>query len=245
MVYKKNYLSDVIFKLHFPVILGLVENAPKEFQDKIIKNFPILEPIQQVQIHIENRGLEFNTERKNRTVWKFKSKDGSANIELDYESLAIIQNKYTDFTTFRELVSTISSIFFTIYPDIVIKRLGLRYINQIKLTEKDFFVWDKYINENFISFLNFVDDKNNLRRILSTIELDNGNDSNLIIKYGIFNSTYPGKITQKEFILDYDCYTNIEFENTKLLEKCDEFHKTIIQNFEKSILDDFRGKLNE
>lgn len=238
--YKRNYLSDVIFKIDFPVILELTENPPRQFQNKIINDFPILEPIKQIDIEIKRQ----ETTQVLSTLWKFKNEDNSNLIELKINSLAVIQKKYTDYQDFKKLINIANKAIFDIYPITKINRLGLRYINQINLEEPKFFEWEDYINNSLLGGLKFIKIKNKIRRIMQSIRITPEEDIILNLVSGIFNSTYPGKIVKKEFILDYDCFTKIQFDKETLEKKVDKFHKIIVKYFKKSITDKFRKKLN-
>lgn len=244
MVYKKSFLSDVVFKINFPALLTLLDESPKKFQEAVIEDFPILEPLQQLEFKIENKLMDVASKKASRTIWKFKNKDNSESIELEYESLAIICKKYTDYSSFKTRVSKVLKIFFNLYPQIVIKRLGVRYINQIKLQEREFFNWKKYLNNNLIMNLDFITKKEQIKRAINTFEISCDEDTTLIFRYGIFNETYPGRVTKKEFVLDYDCYTAVELESEQAVKKMDDFHKIIKTYFDKSIKSAFEAILN-
>lgn len=241
--YHNNYLTDVIAKINFPILLDLVNNSPKDFQDKIISNFPILEPIKQFGVKIENKGDNFTAEKENRTVWRFKSKDGNKIVELDFESMAFVLKKYSNYTDFRSEFSTLFDSLMSAYPNILINRFGLRYINLVNLNETNFFEWASYINSDMVKNLDFIEDKSQIRRAMGAFELKCDEDSLLNVKYGMINTSYPNPIIKKEFILDFDCYTQVQFEKENMLSNMDKYHTYIKTYFEKSITESLRTKL--
>lgn len=242
--YTTNFLSHVIFRIDFSIILDLVDNLPREFQNKILNSYPILEPIQQFLVKIENNGSNINTIPKNKTTWRFKTNDDDHFVELDSEFLTIVSKKYTNFTSFKKNLSQILSVFLETYPNVVIKRLGLRYINQIHLEDTDYFHWHNYINETLIKNIDFIEDKNTLRRLMQIYEIKPEEDTHLTLKCGIFNSSYPAQISKNEFTLDYDCYSQVEIFASEILNRLSKFNEIITIYFEKSITDAFRKKLN-
>lgn len=242
--YRKNFLSDVILKINFPVILEISEGTPSAFQKKIQDNFPILEPLQEIELKIENKGMDVTQQKSNRTVWKFRNKESTEFVELDYQSLAIIIKKYTDYNTLKTKAENIFSTLFQLYPNIVVSRLGLRYINKVTLEGIGFFSWTDYLNPSLIKNIDFFNDKTKIRRLLTVSELAIDEDSVLGFQYGILNSTYPSPIVKKEFYLDYDCYTKIQFEKEDLMLKVDKYHQYIKDNFEASITDTLRKVLS-
>lgn len=246
MIYKKNFLSNVIFRIDFPVIKELAEKLPAGLKDEILKDYPKLDPIEQVGIHIENKGGDFKAEKETKITWKFKSKYEKLFVEIDPEYLAVISQEYSNYPNFRKKIENITKKFFSIYPDIKINRLGLRYINEIIMeNEKDFFNWGKYINANLVKNIDFITDKQSIRRTMQKMELACNEEIMLRFICGIFNKTYPGQVVKKEFILDYDCYTKVSFDKEKLFERLDKFNKILSDYFEKSITENFRRILNE
>lgn len=242
--YHKNYLSDVIFKINFPLILDLVDNSPKQFQSEIIGDYPILEPIKQYGVKIEAKGDVFKAEKDMRTLWRFKSKDGTRFIEFDSESIALVFKKYINYHEFKETVGKITEILYRIYPNIIVNRLGLRYINLINLDGNDFYSWNRYINNDLIKTINFIEDKTQTRRLITQIEIKCDDDSTLNFKSGIFNTSYPNQVIKKEYILDYDCYMNVPLEKEVVLPKLDIIHSYVTSYFEKSIKPAFRTLLS-
>lgn len=242
--YKKNFLTDVLFKINFSILLSLNNETPEEFQKKIIEDFPVLEPIQGVDIKIDLR-LQSSTSTPIPITWTFSNTDKSFLIELTSSSLAVINKKYKNIETFNAVVSKILNAFFSVYSQVLITRVGLRYINQIKLDEKDFFEWKNYLNGSLISHLSFIEKPEVIRRSFNRFDLKIDDDTNLLFQYGIHNETFPEKITKKEFALDFDCYSQIQVEKEQVMAKLDEFHKIIKDFFEKSIEDGFRKKLDD
>ena len=242
--YKKNFLTDVIFRVDFPIILDIAENTPKEFQNKIMNDFPTLEPIQQFGVRIEKKDLDINTFPANKTTWRFLSSNKNYLIELDSEFLAVVCKKYDNFTDFKKTVFKILKSFVHLYPKLVINRLGLRYINQIQLEEADFFIWQSYLNKSLITNLDFFENKNDLRRAMQVYEITLEDEVNINFKCGIFNSSFPAPINKKEFTLDYDCYTRTQLPSDQVIDKLTKFNEIIGKYFERSITNKLREVLN-
>lgn len=243
--YKKNFITSVIFRIDFPLILQIKEETPKEFQNKILSAYPILEPIQNIEVHIQDDENGFSSNKDISTTWNFYTSDKNAWIELSSNHLALVTKKYTEFSAYFESIKKIIDAFNSCYENILINRIGLRYVNQIKLSETDIFEWKKYINEELLGGLNLSEDKNNLKRIMQSTEIKVDEDTDIKIINGIYNSLYPSTIKQKEYVLDFDCYSQIETEKEKICEKIESYHSTIEDYFEKNITDEFRKHLND
>lgn len=244
ITYKKNYLTQVIFKVNFPLIAELTKDVPPDFKEKVSVNFPILEPVKMSNIKVDATPGEVKTEREEMTIWRFKDKEERVFIELNCDYLAIVIKNYINYSEFEKIISDITTIFFDIYKDLVINRLGLRYINQIKLEEKTLYDWTGYLDSSLIANLGFVEKQDSIRRAMSFLEIAIDEETKLRLQYGVFNSTYPGKLLNKEFVLDYDCSTEVQFDKKNLNEKSKKFNDIITEYFEKSIEDNFRSNLN-
>ena len=239
--YQKNFLSNVIFRIDFPVLLDLEKNKPAEFQSKIIEDFPILEPLQQIEI---KPGEKIDDSLAMPAVWSFSNKEKNQKIELTsyYMSFSIFNFSYTTFNDFKEKIEKLLESFFECYSISIINRIGLRYINEIKIEEANPLNWNEYINSNLVDGLNFFEDKTKLRRIYNITTASVGGDDFLNLKYGIFNSKYPAEIVDKEFVLDYDCYSRA-IEKEGVVAKLTAFNTIITEYFEKSIMEEFRTKI--
>jgi uncharacterized protein (TIGR04255 family) len=242
--YKKNFLTDVILRLDFPPIPNRGdEDPPTTFEQKIIANFPIKEPVKGFVLTMENKEGDFTAERKEETVWRYKANDGKSLVEFKHDFLTIASKDYKDYSSFKVIAEKILKSFFESYEVKTINRMGLRYIDRIVLEEKDIFEWKEYLNADLLQGLNFFEDKKQVRRAMQVIESAPEPDTNLTFKYGIFNSWYPNELLQKEFFLDYDCYS-FAFPVEEVEKNLDKFNKVATDYFEKSITDKLRAILN-
>jgi uncharacterized protein (TIGR04255 family) len=161
---------------------------------------------------------------------------------IEENNLTLETMEYKDFDNFHNLITVLITKLEEIFPNLVSIRIGLRYVNQIKLDEEDLEFKD-YINENLIKQLEFFD-RSILIRTISSMEISR-DDYNLIFKFGIPNSTYPNNIIRKEFVLDYDCYTKESLNKDEVIENVKIFKEAIKEIFENSIEDKLREKMNE
>lgn len=243
--YNKNFLADVIFRIDFAPITALVQGEePTAFEEKINSIYSIKEPLKQVGFRVENNNGELRGMSMEETIWNYKTQDGKVTVELKADFLVVNFKKYVNMLDLKEKVATILEAFFSSYEVTQIERLGLRYVDRIVLPEDtSLFDWSRYLKQNLIKNLDFIEDKNQLRRAMQSFELSLENDTNLNFKCGIFNSWYPDRLLQKEFFLDTDCYTQIAFSKTDINNKLDKFHEICSKFFEDSITQEFRDEV--
>ena len=133
-------------------------------------------------------------------------------------------------------------------PRMEIHRLGLRFINEIKLPEAnagpglgaDF--WERYINPWLLGGLRFAANDGALARHMCSTELNYGTDR-ATFKYGIFNAEYPKPNRRREFILDVDAYCHASLMPADVPAKLDDYHQAAVSVFEAAITDALRERM--
>jgi len=149
-------------------------------------------------------------------------------------------NKYGVFETFKEDVMHVFDAFQAVYKPIDLKRMGLRYVNEIKFSEGNPFDWSNFISDSLLCPLNsFPDNQKRIARSM-TQTIFSRIDHLLRFSCGMFNkSEFPSPISRKEFILDYDCFTE-EVTGGDIGKFLEIFHLDIQTMFENSIKDSLR-----
>ena len=246
-VYKKNFITNVIFKVYFPKILNLSEQKPPIKLQKIFnERFPRLE-VKKIP-HVNTQIMKDSTldiKGTTKILWIFINREKTIKVEIEQDSLSIEYLKYNNFTEFFQTIKSTYKKFIDLYNIKIINRLGLRYINQIKLETGNPLNWDNFINQNLFSISkNFVKEnyRNNISRSMHLLEI-NKEEYKLRFQFGMHNSEYPSPISRKEFILDYDCMSKEEMEIGEVPNKVKMFNAIIYEWFELSIMNDLREEM--
>lgn len=247
IIYKKNFITNVIFRIDFPKILNLSEQkSPSELQKIINEKFPKLEEIKGSQIETKiMKNSTFDIKGITKISWNFSNREETKKVSIDPEFLTIEYLKYENFTEFFKTIKFIFDNFINLYNIKLINRLGLRYINQIKLELGNPLDWNNLIDASLFSVSeNFVKTnyRNNISRSMHFLGI-NEEEYNLIFQFGMHNSEYPSPINRKEFILDYDCMSKEEIDTIEVLNKVEKFNKIIYEWFELSIMNDLRKEM--
>lgn len=243
--YKENYLNSVIFRVDFERRLELEDTIkPTELQKAIIELLPRFKENSAREIFLDVSTNE-KTE-KTTPIWTFSNKEEDLIVNLTSKNIDIELKNYIDFENYKQKIEIIFNAFQRIYKPLI-KRFGLRYINQIHLDEGHPLEWAGFINTSLTSDIdNFIDVKSDISRAMTQI-IFNKTDYKVNFQYGIFNPDYPNKISKKDFILDFDCFTE-NIESDKIFKYLDIFNEEITCLFEKSIEEGLRsemGKQNE
>jgi len=242
-VYKKNFITNAIFKVNFPKI-DLNENPPEDLKKKISTKFPNfnLKKKANVDVRVKN-GKTITTNFNEIISWEFmtepsKEKVNRFIIHPNYFSLEY--ENYSNFKSFNKDIKLVFDVFNEFFPIETVKRVGLRYINQIILDSGKPLEWDKLLHPSLFSIYNgFLSDSDDILRSMHVLELED-NDYFLRFQFGSYNSEYPNPIARKEFVLDYDCFLNEDRTPYEIFKIAEDSNKIIYKWFEKSIKEGLR-----
>ena len=237
--YRTNYLTQVVCQLNFAAIDSINDGSMKAYKDSLGEEYAELANVTQKGIIVQNDGSDLHTEFEDKTIWQIESSDKTHTITVAQESLAITFMKYEKFRSYFEIISKVHSLFFEQFTAIQqIDRLGLRYVNQIKLPEKNI-NWADYINPMLTASLGFVETEK-IRRSMQSMVIDYDDETRINYNFGIFNQYFPAAIVENEFILDLDAYTSSAQKPSECPRLLQQFNKTIAIYFELSITDKLR-----
>lgn len=237
--YKKNFLTQVIYKLNFIPDESITEEGLKTYKKSLGDNYSTLSNIVQQGLLIQGDPSGITTEQNESMVWRIESKDDTHIIEVEKNSFAIVVKNYQHFKDMRIIVENAQSLFIKQFKEIKdVQRLGLRYIDQIKVDKKNV-NWADYINSKLTAHLDFAD-RDTLRRSMHTMVIAYDDETQINLNYGIFNNYFPAPIIDEEFILDFDAYTTFSVQIGDTLTILDKFNTVLTDLFEQSITDKLR-----
>ena len=242
IVYEKNFLKNVIFRVDFLLDEKEFDNLMnKATLDEIKRRFEILEPLQTIKntnfmVDVNTNTINANQNESKKYI--FRKKQGNAALIIDSQSIVIDYTKYLNAEMLLEDIKLLNFIF----AKISISRIGLRYINYIEPTGFGEIDWDKYIH-NSIRESQKIDFGGSL---LQSINVTDIKYDDHIIKFqsGIHNQNFPADRVKDAYVLDFDAFSN-EIKPTEDIEKMiEKWNIQIGKLFEKFITPDFREILN-
>ena len=247
-IYKRNYISNFLIRL------DLGTNLDEGNYDHILKvlsnDYPIYE-----KLDIQNRNIIINKDEPLLSEPEIKvrnvlyNSDRNERITINSDSIIYETIKYTSFSKVKPILE---KIIVSLKEDYGIKnfnRIGLRYVNLIKMPakeKKDIFEWSGYINPDLLLHNDFIKNENILQQI-QTIEFKLDPDNELIcrLQYGIPNRNMPADLMEKIFLIDIDGFTNSMIELEDVINVLDTIHEKNIEIFENCIEDKLRSEMNE
>lgn len=241
--YSKPFLKDVILRVDFATPLPcLAKKLPSKLSKAALASFPVAEPqkVMAQELQFSATGAVSSNSRE-ETQWVFFGKDREKNIVIAPTVLVMRTGVYSTYENMTDNFFSVFSVLAGIEPDMVISRVGLRYINVIELPDGDPLDWNEYIDESFLGIVRGAYKKQNLSRAFHILEYAFGN-INLKCQFGIANPDYPALVKRRQFVIDMDAHSEVSHDVDVLRPVIDDAH-TIIQDFFESAISSNTRKL--
>jgi len=239
--YRTTFLAKVIVRMDYSYpITQLTKTLPNQL--KTIPQFPLSEPKDFIGTEfLISKGV-IKEKATEGTTWFFHSIDRQNTVAIERDNFNISYKAFDSFDVLKQDSLHIAKVLFEVHKDFQGKRLGLRYINEIKLDENTVLDWSEYIDGKLLTQLEFPENPSLICRAFNDLELNCG-DFILKFQYGIRNPDFPARIQRKNFILDYDAYS-LGLQNLEdIAQNLDKLNEAIHQVFEQSICDGLRRKM--
>jgi uncharacterized protein (TIGR04255 family) len=243
--YPHNFLKNVTARIDFGKnYIEISSNVPNPLQEKIKESFPFM---QKKGAMAEQLEVVSETDIRRRHIrenhWFFQARDGSRTLCIAPNFLWIDYKKYSNFSDLKDTFAAVIDGLYEAFPEFSVSRFGLRYFNEIELTDPHVTEWNDYLNGDLLTIFAMADDKMRISRAFHNLEINYG-DFNLTFLYGMHNPDYPAPLRRKTFVLDFDAYA-LKVQGKDGLEGClQNMHDRIESLFEKSITDKFRAVIS-
>lgn len=239
MEYPRNYLKKVICRVDFPAPLGFTESLPNDLKARFRELLPVLETQQFQSADFEvTLGEDTDPEFKQRNVkgieWRFHSENRERHLVIGPDFLAIEFDVFTRFVDFNSVLTSVFDALIEAKGNLEVRRLGLRFINEVKVDDGAPTDWQDLISSKLIEMFDVPDNPECLMRIMGLAELIYGQIA-VRFQYGMPNPDYPAPLRQKLFILDYDAYSVSGIELRDAAGAADECNQQVYKLFEQSI----------
>lgn len=234
--YKKPFLKDVIFRIDFPSPLpNLKQSLPQSLHKVASMEFPMFEPQQAHSQEVRFEGADVQTKSSQLVQWIFHDKQREKSLTIDANSLAITVKKYDGFIYIKNSMLNIVRELYKNYPELLVSRLGVRYINVLSPIDKEGPLdWANYVDGKMLQTLNLQDNNKQIIRAFNILEFNY--DGEIVkFQFGIANPDYPASVRRKEYVIDIDSSHYGAFEEGDVMNRMDISHSRIVEIFENSI----------
>jgi uncharacterized protein (TIGR04255 family) len=161
----------------------------------------------------------------------------------DFLAIEYGADSYQHFDELREQAGFALDSFRNHFGAVQFNRIGLRYVNEITLTEGAPLDWDGLINPNLVTSVKagLVNGLRMTRSVHQLIAIKD--DISVILNYGINNPDFPNPVARRQFILDQDCYVSGLVESGEADQRIRDVNVLAEEVFEHSIEDGLRQKM--
>ncbi|MBI3044906.1 MAG: TIGR04255 family protein [Betaproteobacteria bacterium] len=239
--YERPFLKEVIVRVDFVVpIQSIAKELPPKIANELSKQFPISEPHKAIAQELQVSDDEVHHARKEVMEWIFFGKEREKRLVITSETFFI---SYSTYNTYEDMVrdfTLVADELFKAFPDVRSRRLGLRYINNIEVQDKNKhpLMWDDLINPQLLGLFGAFDPAT-LIRLFHFVEFKH-DDVRLKFQFGIPNPDYPALIRKPLFILDFDASVTASQDRGEINSNIERCHALIQERFESSISDRLR-----
>lgn len=236
-VFKYPTVKEVDFEIRFPHLF-IIENKIGEFQESIVAEFPDSQVILERPMMFTTTGSEGKFEKIPepepsiaRKSWMFKSEKGYE-LKIATNLLGITSRHHKTYNNpggdrFRDIISLVTNSLFKIVKIPIIKRIGLRYVDECPLPSKDNETLTKFYDSIFPSKRFPVNEVENSYFQITTKRKKH----NLI-----FREALVKKDEEYKLVLDFDGFET-EVPSVELLKVTDELHSIIHEEYFSIIKD--------
>ena len=252
--YEKNFITQVVLRADF--VPGTMPAAPTPGEDvlAVLDGFPTRNTLNraktEVKIQKTPQGPVKNTSTRNFLEHNFLTEDKTRRVALCTDYVFLEERRFESYAALRDLFTDVTDALAAQYPGMKLRRLGMRYINEIRLPEADAGpglgaeFWEQYVNPLLLGGLRFAANDGALSRHMCSTELNYGIDR-ATIRYGIFNQEYPKPNRRRNFILDIDTYCQAELLPTAVPGKLEDFHTAACSVFEAAVTNALRARMGQ
>ena len=234
-VYKINPLSQVICQLRYPAILRISAEAPFEFQDAVRKDYPLYEEKASFSSNLPQDLPEGIAEmisalplpgKPSTREHHFFTEDRLRSISLTQEFIAVTDNQYVDWQSFRSQIKSAQGLLQQIYKPTFYERVGLRYIDLLdrKAIGLPDMPWNELLHPSFLGMLGTRGLEEDIQAIkteaiLAVADVEGG----LVrVTHGQATALQNG---EEVYVIDADFYTDRRSNSDDAIHDLDIFNK--------------------
>ncbi len=245
--YARNFLKEVIVRVDLASpIESLAKELPKEVVKTVLESFPIEEPKPLVTQEMRLVGKEVKTTMKEMTEWNFHGRLRDKRLVIAPKAFLISYTKYLQYEMLQKEFQAIADVFFSCIGNAQASRLGLRYVNELKIPGENVLDWHDYVDARLLGMCTYSVEEAEPSRIFNIYEVVYpAQGFNMRFQFGLYNPDYPASIRRRVFVLDYDAYFQGPIDPEDIASALDRYHRAIQSLFERSITEKTREALNE
>lgn len=241
--YKKPFLKEVVARIDFVAPIDTLTNSlPPKLATAASTKFPISEPTDGFSQEFHLAPGAIHHRHSSFKEWRFFGKSREKQVCITATFIFISISSYTSYESLRDDWKSLVLSFSDAFPDARVGRFGLRYINNIEVSDAGIDAWSAYINQDLVAPAAFFKDYT-VTRLFHVAGLKFG-ELDMTFQFGLPNPDFPSIMKRPLFVLDLDCYVGTSHDFSESISNMDNAHACIQNVFEASITDALRSLMN-
>lgn len=254
-IFENPPLVLTICQVRFPPVLSIVEAAfVAPFQRAIYGDYPMT--IQGTDIELQfgfGTGTLTLQQGRQSALWQFSDHDDNWKVVLAQDFLSLETRGYSHFEDFLDRLQKVLTVLVQHIHPSVVTRIGLRYINEIRL---DGLAWSNAIHSHILGPLSLPQFEAHSEHMVEELLLSYPNNERIRIRHGRF----PGGTTvrprvgeefgfQPFYLLDFDAFRDsplpggLPMQPEVISDLAVTFNEAIYRLFRWSITDDYASRM--
>jgi uncharacterized protein (TIGR04255 family) len=254
VVFKRPPLVLTVFQLRFSDIPEIADQSYIEpFRNAIRERYPSFAPVQQLGFQFD---FSANEPRRIETVqWRFSEESENWTVVLARDFLTLETRRYEHFPEFlSHLLFLLNSLVEHIRPQFG-TRLGLRYINEIRLALGSL---STIVRPELLGILSIAEFEKYAAQSTQEVLLRYSEEQSIQVRHGLFPAgstvqppTGEPSSTGPFYLLDFDAFrtfsapTWLRMETDTICEYVHRYHDDIEKLFRWSLTEEFTKSLGE
>ena len=256
-------LALTVLEIRYPELAGGFEEKTLHVVRQAVRDrLPLHEP--QTEEHVEvTLGAPKPIAVQRRTHLRFSSRDRTTALIVKQDALAVETTAYAGWSqSFRPLVETATRALRDANPPDGVGRIGLRYIDEIRVpgVGKESGDWKGFINDHLLAAANpeIIPSGMQAQQWQGIVQYRTSPSSALTVRYGPQHghAVDPGGPTRRQdppppgyfFLLDSDSYWSDEEEVPEynlewIMDRCDQLHAPASEFFTIAVTDKLRDEV--
>jgi uncharacterized protein (TIGR04255 family) len=240
MNYATNHLEQVILRVDFEPIAALITQARPELSNRLAATHPTFAMIPVTQLNFQFGAVAGMNQQVIANNFQHRSEDGSSTIVFSHNFFSLEYVRYLNGTQLLGDLATFVEHLTQLHGNAAVTRVGLRYVNNIKLENGAAQDWDTLIAQPLIDSVKAsLEPGVRVARSIHQAETFN-DDVRLIFHYGFLNPDYPAEMVRREFLLDLDAVHVGQTQLANVHQCCAQLNAACEAKFEASIADGLR-----
>jgi len=234
-VFPNPLVKRVVFQIRFPNLFYLADRIG-DFQVKVMKEFPDSQLLFRREFHfvssIDKENVERQAEESKRDdtvpIWQFRSEEG-VQLGVCSNSLSLVSDQHKSYNSgdkrFRDIIDFTCKRFFESTSIPVIKRVGLRYIDEGPVPSDLNGSFSEWYNTAF-SACRFPMDS--ISEMSCMAEIERGTSKLRYIE------ALKGAAERRKIVLDFDAWSE-DVDPDNLLSTTDLLHEVLWNEFRSTV----------